>query len=419
MTLKSQWGKGSSFLVQCPAPPSAVEARPGPSPRSPWSVAPLPLAASKGEAGQNPSRPKVLVAEDNSELASFIAGLLGGIARVRLASNGEEALAAVAEWRPDLLLSDVMMPKVDGLALTRALRSRPESSGLPIVLLTALTGQNDLLRGWDAGADDYLYKPFHPRELQARVKSLLSMVAWRKRSESQRKRQEILEQFTRIASHDLKAPLRRIASYAELLLHDHSAKLGPEGAKYLGVIAKGAGQMHGMIESLIQFSRLDDSEAAFENCDLNELAANAVKILEPQISECGATLALGRLPRLDVIPGQLSALLQNLLENSLKYRHRLRSPEIRLDAEPLGGEWVFRVRDNGVGFDPAQSESIFVMFRRLHAPDEIEGEGMGLAIAKKIVEVHGGRIWADSQPGLGSTIAFTLPAQRLTSMEAA
>jgi signal transduction histidine kinase len=410
-TVQSRLGEGSVFCVVCRASQApegvAGEAQVQSAARRP---AP-PLLQPAAVPVENPvsSLPKLLVAEDNPELAKFIVSLLSGLCQVRVCTDGEEALREARAWIPDLVLSDVMMPKMDGLNLTRELKKGPKTAAIPVVLLTALTRQQDLLGGWEAGADDYLFKPFHPKELQARVRTLLTMVAWRQRSEAQHKRQEILELFANIASHDLKAPLRRICSYAELMLLDGKDSLDAQGRDYLQVILNGASQMYRLIESLIQFSHLESVDSAFQICDLSALVEDVLAFLEPFIMEQKASIDVGPLPKLKVVPEQIFALFQNLISNSLKYHSPWQSLGIEIRAKAQGHDWLFSVTDNGIGFDPEHREAVFVMFKRLQEKGEVPGEGMGLAIAKKIVEIHGGRIWAESASMRGCSIYFTLP----------
>jgi signal transduction histidine kinase len=409
-SLRSQSGQGSTFSVHClapPAPSNSVLAPAPPRPRVPVELPSAPVAPPGASM-----LPRVIVAEDNPELAAFIAGLLAPICQVRLCADGEEAWEAAKAWEPDLVLSDVMMPRLDGVAMTQRLKTTAETASIPVILLTALTSQQDLLRGWDAGADDYLFKPFHPRELQARVRSLLAMVAWRRRSEQQRHRQEMLELFTRIASHDLKAPLRRMSSYAGLLEREAGAQLSTEAHSYLHVIAQEAAQMNAMIGSLIEFTRLDSDDAAFKACDLGEVLHNVRRLLQPLLDAEGAVLDVGPLPVIKAVPSQMFALFQNLIGNCLKYRSQERPPRIQVRCERQGQAWSLFVQDNGIGFDPAHKEAVFALFKRLNVKEGVPGEGMGLAIARKIVDLHGGRIWAEPSPGQGCTMAFTLPGSQ-------
>jgi signal transduction histidine kinase len=418
VTLQSRPGEGSTFTVRCAAPASEPGAEPSRFMPTPWSNVPLPapMAAFEAEGGtgasNSPARPRVLVAEDNPELAAFIGSLLEPNCEVRTCADGKEALDAVRQWKPELLLSDVMMPGLDGISLCKEIKRSPETGGIPVLLVTALTSREALVNGWEAGADDYLFKPFHPKELQARVRTLLSLVAWRRRSEEHRQRQEILSQFARIASHDLKAPLRTMSSYAGLLLKDAQGKLDPESERYLKVIVDSAGRMHNMIEALIRYAHLDPGGTGRGTCDLNSVVRNVVDFLDAGIKEAGAELDVKALPVLQAVPEHIFALFQNLISNSLKYRSPGRVPKVRIWAEPEGADWHFRVEDNGLGFDPAKASTVFTLFHRLHSTLDVPGDGMGLAIAKKIVESHGGHIWAEGRPGEGATFHFTLPADR-------
>jgi signal transduction histidine kinase len=412
VSLETETGKGSLFRVKLPylaAPEGAVfTERPEFVHRE--ALPAVPAAERRENSDIDRALPRVLIAEDNPELAAYISSLISPYCNVRLAPDGETALAEAMHWEPALLLTDAMMPKKDGLSLTRELKASAATAAIPVILLTALTSQADLLRGWEAGADDYLFKPFHPRELVARVRSLLNMVAWRRRSEASQRRQEVLEQFAGIASHDLKAPLRRLVSYAELLGRDLKGRLSPDEEESLRAIAKAAAQMNSLVESLIHFSRLDSNTEAFRECDLGEILVKVRKFLEPAIAEHAALIEAGALPVLNAVPEQIFSLFQNLISNSLKYRRPAEAPRITVKAEPLDHAWHFSFSDNGMGFDPVHSEAVFILFRRLGGDTGVPGEGMGLAIAKKIVELHGGRIWAEAEPGRGCAIHFTLLA---------
>jgi len=408
--VQSKVGQGSTFTVRCPAPSAESGQVPQPRRALPWNVPAVPQAGTAAAAADDDGNPlpKVLMAEDNIELTDYVSGLLSSIARVRAVADGREALREARAWRPDLVLSDVMMPGMDGIALTRALKTDRATASIPVVLLTALTEQSALLRGWEAGADDYLFKPFHPRELQARIRTLLAMVAWRRRSEAQLQRQEMLEQFTRIASHDLKAPLRRMAGYAGLLLHSGKDTLGAESLEYLQVIEKSAGQLHTMIAALVEYAHLDSPDEAFRPCDLGQVLDTVIRFLTVSIAEANAKFDVGPLPTVKAVPEHMFSLFQNLISNSLKYRSHSRPANISVRAIRRDHEWLFRLEDNGKGFDPKHREAVFTLFARIEGGD-MPGDGMGLAIAKKIVEAHGGKIWAEPKHGEGTAICWTLP----------
>ncbi|HUO56703.1 MAG TPA: ATP-binding protein, partial [bacterium] len=431
VTVASEPGKGSRFTLTCLAPETKEEPQflPEPKPKSSTATMAAPPALGPHAEGESwlgqgsgrdssspkpdlasedsPDKPKVLVAEDNPELSAFLASLLSPLANVRAAADGGEALELARSWGPDLVLSDVMMPQVDGIQLTRELKRNPETATIPVVLLTAMTNREGLMRGWEAGADDYLFKPFHPKELEARVKSLLAGLNWRRKGEAYKRQRDALEHFTHIASHDLREPLRKITTFVSLFKEDQLG-LPEESSRYLDAISRAAGRMTRLLDSLIEYARLEDHREAYQRSPLSEVVREALGGLELGDAE----VEVGDLPALEVHPGQMEVVFLNLIGNALKYRREGVAPRVRVGAERRDFEWVFSVSDNGMGFDGEMSERIFIMFERLHGQDRIPGEGMGLAICRRIIENHGGRIWAESAIGRGSTFYFTLLADR-------
>jgi light-regulated signal transduction histidine kinase (bacteriophytochrome) len=271
--------------------------------------------------------------------------------------------------------------------------------------------RDSLMKGWEAGADDYLFKPFHPRELESRVRSILSGLHWRRKSEAYRRQRDSLEHFTHIASHDLREPLRKIINFVQLFLANRKEP-EPESEGYLRAISKSAMRMYKLLDSLIEYSRLEKEEPAREKKGLGVILEEVLKDLAPDLQAVQAEVSTGVLPDLEVHPSQIAVVFSNLIGNSLKYRREEHPPRIRVEARKNGFEWVITLSDNGIGFDPAQSDHIFIMFERLHGNEKYQGEGMGLAICRRIIENHGGRIWADSRPGQGSNFHFTLLEDR-------
>ncbi len=233
-------------------------------------------------------------------------------------------------------------------------------------------------------------------ELEARAEAL-------ERSNSE------LEQFAYVASHDLQEPLRMITAYVQLLERRYKGRLGADADECIHYASEGAMRMHRLILDLVAFSRVGTHGGALVLTDLDLTCRNVLDDMKVAIEESGAEIARSGLPSLRVDALQIGQLFQNLLANAIKFRGEAR-PQIQIEARPENGAWLFSVRDNGIGFDMRFAERIFVMFQRLHARDRYEGTGIGLAICKKIVERHGGRIWAESEPGRGSTFSFTLPA---------
>jgi Bacteriophytochrome (light-regulated signal transduction histidine kinase) len=230
--------------------------------------------------------------------------------------------------------------------------------------------------------------------------------------ESLRKINEDLQQFAYIASHDLQEPLRNITNFVQLLAKKYRSESDAETAEFVAYIVNGIQRMRTLISDLLDYSRVANIEQQepFRDTDLNDVLNISMMNLHSAIQESRASVIRGPLPKVLADPGQLSQLFQNLIGNAIKYRARDREPRIEITAQRAGAEWIFTVRDNGIGIDPKYAERIFGIFKRLHGPGEYSGTGVGLAICKKIVERHLGSIWVESEPGRGSAFRFTLPA---------
>jgi light-regulated signal transduction histidine kinase (bacteriophytochrome) len=219
---------------------------------------------------------------------------------------------------------------------------------------------------------------------------------------------EELEQFAYVSSHDLQEPLRMISSYLQLLQRRYQGNLDARADKYIYYAVEGAFRMQNLINDLLEFSRVATRAREFEptNCEfiLNQVLSN----LEVFIEENEAIVSHGSLPGVMADSTQLVQVFQNLIINGIKF-HSEEAPIINICAEKKANEWVFSVQDNGIGIDPQYSTKIFEVFKRLHNKEVYSGTGIGLAVCKKIVERHGGRIWVESELGKGSTFHFALP----------
>ena len=229
-------------------------------------------------------------------------------------------------------------------------------------------------------------------------------------SELQRSNTE-LQQFAYVASHDLFEPLRMVTSYLQLLEQKDGKSLGPQGREFLNFALDGAKRMDALIQDLLAYARLERRGRMFQPTDCEQVFNQSLANLKVAIAETGTTVTHQPLPTVQGDPVQLTQVFQNLIGNAIKFRSSS-PPRIDARAERLDGQWLFIIRDNGIGIDPKFFDRIFEIFQRLHTRHEYPGTGIGLAICKKIIERHGGRIWVESVAAQGSCFFFTLPASR-------
>lgn len=218
-----------------------------------------------------------------------------------------------------------------------------------------------------------------------------------------------LEQFAYVASHDLQEPLRMVSSYTQLLERRYKGKLDEKADMYIHFAVDGANRMQQLIQDLLVYSRVGTKGMPFQAVDTARVVAETLRDLEVAIAESGAQVQLGTLPIVWGDPSQIRQVFQNLLSNALKFRREGVQPRLEIGAQREGGGWRFRVADNGIGIESPYFDRIFLIFQRLHTKEAYPGNGIGLAVVKKIIERHGGKLWLESTPGEGSTFFFTLP----------
>jgi PAS domain S-box-containing protein len=490
---------------------------------------------------------KILLVDDNPEnLVALEAVLESPDHDLVKANSGIEALRYLLEEDFAAILLDVKMPEMDGFETASLIRSRKRSQHTPILFLTAFKSDEQLYRGYDLGAVDFLFKPIVPEILQSKVAAFVqlsrnaellkrqaevlqreerkfrtflesapdakvitgpdaridlvnsrteSLFQWKRdqligqplnrlvpgwadgstgpsagqlyglradgtsfpveissssfdtaegtitihairdvtdqkkaeeeirqlngrleqkvaaRTAALTRSNEELRQFAYVVSHDLKEPLRTVSTFSQLLEERLGDNSDAESKEFLTYILSGVKRMSDLIDDLLAYASLDAAEARIRHVDLNLVMKEASFNLLATIQEAGAAIENDPLPEVLGDHVQLVQVLQNLIGNSIKYRSS-EPPRVHVSAEWLDGELVVAVRDNGIGIDPAYSEGVFKLFKRLHARQEYSGNGVGLAICRKIVQRHGGRIWVESKLGQGATFYFTIAPAR-------
>jgi signal transduction histidine kinase len=372
---------------------------------------PMEMISNACEGGNSPGarRARILWADDNADMRDYVRRLLASRYEVLAVPDGLTALAAAQEKCPDLVLTDVMMPGLDGFGLLRALRADPRTRTLPVILLSARAGQDSAVEGLDAGADDYLSKPFSAQELMARVRTHLELAHLRREwaNELEQSNKE-LEAFSYSVSHDLRAPLRAIDGFSKVLLEDYAEKLDKQGCHYLQRVRTSTLRMSGLIDDLLNLSRVVRAVVHQERINMTLVARGVIAELQNKdpARGVGIQIADGLAARGD--PRLITIVVENLLGNAWKYTGKRTDAQIAFGEESQRDESVFYVRDNGAGFDMAYAHKLFAPFQRLHRDSEFEGTGIGLAIVQRIVSRHGGRVWAEAVIDQGATFYFTL-----------
>jgi PAS domain S-box-containing protein len=230
-----------------------------------------------------------------------------------------------------------------------------------------------------------------------------------KKSEELARSNADLAQFAYAASHDLQEPLRTITSFVQLLQKRYHGKIDPDADEFIDFIVGGTKRMQQLINDLLTYSRVNTRKGPLSPMKIEDVLQKAMQNLRYILEEVKGTVIYEEMPSIVADEPQMTQLFQNLIGNALKF-HGEEAPKVEISAARKGNDWIFSVKDNGIGIDPQYKDRIFEIFQRLHTREEYSGTGIGLAIAKKIVERHGGRIWVDGEPGKGTTFRFTIPA---------
>ena len=409
-------------------------------------------------------QPKILLVDDREDNLLSIETILApsGYQFVK-ANSGRQALKVLlSEFDFAMILMDVKMPNLNGFETAALIYEREKLKHIPIIFITANNyGDENMFKGYQSGAIDYIFKPINPDVLRAKVGVLIELYRKNRllfeqeqklitinrnlereineRKVSEEKVRQLnhkllenianlesankdLERFAFMASHDLQEPLRKIRMFSDRLFSKYRDVLH-EDAKMVTRIQQAAERMQALIVDILAFSKISIDKSAFVNSDLNVVLTDLLAELEEEVHETHARISIEPLPPLVVSPTLMRPLFQNLISNALKYRKKDTEATIRIRSEVSVGvndrdkNLVNRycrifVEDNGIGFDQKYAEEIFGMFRRLHNNGDYAGTGVGLALCKKIAELHNGYISARSKVNEGSTFIISLPIRQ-------
>ncbi|MBI3848918.1 MAG: response regulator [Verrucomicrobia bacterium] len=379
------------------------------------------IQIKSGSASNSRSaKARILVVEDDPATNQYICEALARDYRTESAFDGREALAKATHVHPDLIVTDEIMPKMSGGRLVHAIRDRPELDLVPIIILSAKTDDELRVRLLREGAQDYIMKPFSAEELCARVTNLVALKRVREELVGQNESlkrlttdlkaaNKDLEAFSYSVSHDLRAPLRRIENYSSLLESDYKVALDGAGKKLVDSIRNQAGRMDRLIDDLLNFARLGRRPMQSKAVDMTRLARTVFQELA-SVSKPSPRLELRPLPHARADESLVRQVVTNLLSNAIKFSRHREVSWIEVGGQTEGGHNTYYVKDNGAGFDERHLDKLFGVFQRLHPESEFEGTGVGLALVQRIIQRHGGRIWARAKVNEGATFHFTLPA---------
>jgi two-component system, sensor histidine kinase and response regulator len=345
------------------------------------------------------------------------------------AGLGQEALDLAALHQPDLVLLDINLPDIDGIEVCRRLKSAPDRASVLVLQISAsATTAPHATDALNSGADAYLAEPVDPTVLIATINALLRLKGAEQQLQEANaalhqanlnlatvnrdllQSNQDLQQFAYFASHDLQEPLRQVTNFVQLISQSAAKRLNEEEQRFLSFIVEGSERMEHLIRALLSYSQLGHGEhGAHSEVDLEAVLDQVISQCRDRIAEAEATVTVTPLPLVIGDAVQLGDVFQNLIVNAIKYRRPEQPVKIEIGALMENPKDVrISVRDNGQGINPAYHELIFLPFKRLHGR-EIPGTGIGLAICRRIIEVHGGRLWVESIEGESTVFYFSLP----------
>jgi signal transduction histidine kinase len=362
----------------------------------------------------------ILILEDREPDFDLVANELrsaGFAFRCERAETIGEYLAQL-DAAPDIILADYALSGFNALMALELLQER--GLDIPFIVLTGVVDEEQLVECMKRGAADYLLKdrltrlgPAVHRALQegdVRRKKRAAEAALMAQTQELTRSNEELKQFAYAASHDLQEPLRMVTFYTQLLAKRYRGKLDSDADEFIGFALEGATRMSELVKHLLYYSRVSTRKPSMTSTDCEEVFQECLANLRLALTESGASVTHDPLPVVNADALQFGQMFQNLIGNAIKFRGE-KPPSIHVSAEEEAANWHFSVRDDGIGIEPQYFNQIFVIFQRLHGRTEYPGSGVGLALCKRIMEHHGGRIWVESEAGAGATFHFTIPKE--------
>ncbi len=351
---------------------------------------------------------KILIAEDNTDMRNYITNLLSNDYEVAAYDNGEKALKEIRNFQPDIILSDVMMPVMDGFQLIKNIRADKEIAEIPIILVSARAGQESTITGIDSGADDYLVKPFSAKELMARVKQNIDMIKLR------RETSHLKDKFLNSITHDLRSPITAIIGYITLLHDGEAGDISAEQKEDLGNVLINAEYLLHLINQLLDLAKIKAGKLEFvpEKIVLKDFADEVIKGFKILLREKNMKLDFefeGKQSTVMLDRSRLKQVLYNYLSNAIKYTPSGGSIRVKFKIEKA--RLRIEVADNGVGITKDKFPHLFEEFQQLNADAEqtSPGTGLGLSLTKRLVEAQGGKVGAESEFGRGSMFYAEIP----------
>lgn len=352
-------------------------------------------------------QPEILLIDDTPEhIEAAVSVFSKNNYRVRIATKGLAALKLLQQYPPDIILLDIYMPEMDGFEICRWIKNNPEFNSIPIIFLTSSNDEESIRQGFELGAQDYVVKPFNHSELLARVNTHIKL---KRQAQSLIEANRELDSFCYSISHDLKAPLLSLSKLTEYFAADYQDKLDDDGHDLLVHIQDKSAEVLGIIDHLLEFSKMCEMQLQSENIQLGNLFLDVYHDLMRLQPQRRVEFNVDHLPNIYGDPVMIKLLVLNILSNALKYTSNNDNVVIEVACFDNENEYIFSVKDNGVGFDMRYSSRLFKVFQRLHAQSEFEGSGVGLAICQRILKRHNGRAWMTGEVDKGAIFYFSLP----------